>query len=470
MKNKYFKIIFVLFTVFCFMLSLHPVTTGELRPIQGNNKIYYGSEDINLTGLNDPLFAESEYSYNHSLALRSYHLCVSAFSSHKSDQHWGDDIFCGREDNLAQRFKEYGFSSSEFYGYDVSLNDSSSKAAFAVAKKQYNSSAVIVAIVIRGGNYGLEWADNFNIGSSSYDYHIGFYKAAEDIKKQTDAFINKNSKGKEIKLWISGYSRGGAVANILSAMYNDGKAEIPCQIYAYTFASPRTTVYNSTDSHNKRYSNIFNILSPYDPVYNIPPEKWGFGRFGTCVEFPDIKSSDKTAEDVNKTYYKYTGKILPLSGGSMVDFLNIIIKSAGTRDAFSKYLSVPISEFIIIKLARYMADDGTWQTYEPEAALYKMYGVRGVEVLNSAKNNDLFNSVKKFGIYIPEDFYILVTLCRLNGYNDFDEKLINGIKVSDLGNISSISSADLAATCHSPLFYRSWLENIAPDMLSFVKG
>ncbi len=475
-KSRYILLLlFAVFLTFFVLLNIMPPRTDDdIYRIQGSHQIYYGSENIKLTDLNDPLFTDSEYAYNHSLAKKSLLLAISAFSSEKSDKCWGEDASCGREDDVKNTLQEYGFGNIEFYGYDASLNDTSSKAAFAIGEKLYSSSTSIIAIAIRGGNYGLEWADNFNLGDSSLDYHLGFYTAAQKIKEQTDQIIPKLASGRNVKLWITGYSRGGAVANLLASMYDAKKDSFPCQVYAYTFASPKSTVIENTKAHDTVYRNIFNILSPNDPVYNIPPDMWGFGRFGICVKFPHNESIDYVdSQDVRKkvaeSYFAYTGKTLVTTGNSVNNFLNVVIKSSKSRDFFSKYLSGPISDLIIVKMSKYEDISGAWVPYKQEEILYNMYGIRGTQTLQKVKNNEFFSSMEKLGIYIPEDFYLLVALCRINGFDRLEDMLFSNLKVSDLDDMTYITSSDLIYTGHSTFFYRSWLENVPISLLTFTK-
>ena len=218
------------------------------------------SEKVNLSNLNDPLFTQNEYSYNHSLAKESLELSVKSYSANVSELNWGENKLSGRDDNVKSFLNQRGYGNFASYNYDVSLNDSSSKVAFCVASKPFDKNTSIVAVAVRGGNYGLEWADNFNLGDSENSYHKGFYEASLDVKKQVDEYLKKYTDGKKIKLWLTGYSRGGAVANIVASMYNENKASFPLSIYAYTFASPKTSVVSNTKAHDTIHKNIFNIF------------------------------------------------------------------------------------------------------------------------------------------------------------------------------------------------------------------
>lgn len=472
------KLILKLLLIFIIILLvsyciLNPYNNDEIK-YSDNKNIYFGSEKVILSNMSDPLFADSEYSYNHNLAKESLRLAVSAYSANVSELNWGEDKSIGREDNVKSFLGGRGYGNMEFHNYDISLNDFSSKVAFSLSYKPYDRNTSIVAIVIRGGNYGLEWSDNFNLGNSETLYHRGFYEATLGVKLAADNYIKKYCSNKKIKLWITGYSRGGAVANILASMYNEGKSTFPCSIYAYTFASPKTTIVSQTKAHDTIHKNIFNILSPNDPIYNIPPQKWGFGRFGICVVFPDKNDlSYDGAEIVNrkvaKSYYSQTGEILVISGNSVNSLISIFVKSAKSRDFFSENLSVPVMDFIKIKMTKHKNENGLWQPHTNEEMLKILYGKDALKILETIRNNDMFVSFKKIGFNIPDDIYTFITLCHLNGFENYENTLFSEININDVNEISYIASGNSIATGHRSEFYSSWLENVNIQLLKFVK-
>ena len=163
LKFKKF-VVFIILSFFAFLaiafLGLYFKNAGD------NNHINNRSETGNLATVSDHLFSQSENVYNHELAIKSLKLAIAAFTSENTMQNWGETWHYGRENNVKDTLTEFGFGNLNFYNYDSSLNDSSSKVAFATGEKFYNSDTVIVAIAIRGGGYGLEWADNFNVGNN----------------------------------------------------------------------------------------------------------------------------------------------------------------------------------------------------------------------------------------------------------------------------------------------------------------
>lgn len=142
----------------------------------------------------------------------------------------------------------------------------------------------IVAVVVRGTNGTIqEWSSNFDIGDTSDYYYIadwwniqnhkGFDIAATRILKKVRTYVNTYvDTSVDNPIWITGHSRGAAIANILGADYEDDGYNT----FTYTFAAPNTT----TDPYAYTYSSIFNIVNEDDFVPCLPMNAWGFTRYG----------------------------------------------------------------------------------------------------------------------------------------------------------------------------------------------
>ena len=216
--------------------------------------------------------------------------------------------------NIRELYHNLKFSGPRFYNYDVPLNDASDKVAFSLAHKYVNAGEdindlsqgedTVIAVVVRGGGYGAEWASNFNLvnGTDYDDDHYAFRTAAEEVERKVTAYV-KELKAKdrglrgELKIWITGYSRGSAVANKVAHDFNqngvDGTTIHDGNMYAYTFATPnvgnRFSGVRLTDISYKAYpkdADIFNIVSPADVVPRVPFSLWGYGRYGHTLFLP----------------------------------------------------------------------------------------------------------------------------------------------------------------------------------------
>lgn len=165
-------------------------------------------------------------------------------------------------------------------------------------------SKTVVAVTVRGTNgTTAEWASNFDIGDydtigakdweTSYN-HKGFDIAANRIMDIVDDFIADNRENEDfnennIVYWVTGHSRGAAIANIIGAYYeNAGK-----KAFTYTFASPNTTMAGNVST----YRSIFNIVNSDDFVPCLPMSAWGYSRYGRTAKASIKNSYEKQWEE-----------------------------------------------------------------------------------------------------------------------------------------------------------------------------
>lgn len=140
----------------------------------------------------------------------------------------------------------------------------------------------ILAVVVRGTNGTIEeWSSNFDMGDTkawNEEIHKGFYITEERIKDFISQYVDvylKNAEG--LTYWITGHSRGAALANVLSAKLIDEGNDV----YAYTFAAPSTTI--SKNKYSEKYGSIFNLTNISDFVTYVPLREWDFDRFGVTL-------------------------------------------------------------------------------------------------------------------------------------------------------------------------------------------
>ena len=187
---------------------------------------------------------------------------------------------------------------------------------------------IIVAVVIRGTTGLEEWSSNMDVGDTregtsgdwtDLNHHKGFDITANRILREIDNYIRTQIKNTtwadtEITYWVTGHSRGGALANLVAADLIE-KGE---RVFAYTFASPATTVcaecknanrgqcmgYTSCKSRDAKYDSIFNIVNEDDFISYFPLKQWYFTRYGKTSTNLSIHSGYKNEwESVCNTEY-----------------------------------------------------------------------------------------------------------------------------------------------------------------------
>ena len=172
-------------------------------------------------------------------------------------------------------FNDIGFSQEYATSYEIS-SFSENSVHYIICKKTIDKFS-LYSLVIKSTDYKQEWANNFTLGETGN--HVGFDLSSSIIyKKLMEILSNKTN----YKLWISGYSRGGAVANVLSSKLM--KSEVmhfnEDNLYTYTFACPKGL---SLDNAIK-YKNVFNLVNSADMIQKFAPEEYGLYRCGQDIE------------------------------------------------------------------------------------------------------------------------------------------------------------------------------------------
>ena len=183
-----------------------------------------------------------------------------------------------------------------FYKKESTSLYDNDKVSFCLGLKHVGSD-IIIAIWVKGTSADCEWISNFNVGESGKT-HLGFRVAKDEMKKQINEYLfarGINIFDDNVKVWITGHSRGAAVANLYAA---DLKSKSK-NVYAYTFATPRV----SKSGKKKGYSYIKNYINEGDFVTELAPKKWGYKRFGQ-----DKKLSSKKKNKMMTVFKKKTGK------------------------------------------------------------------------------------------------------------------------------------------------------------------
>ena len=202
---------------------------------------------------------------------------------------------------IKQPERLYGFFGSIGFKDFETNEDYVSRSRFdsigvACANKQVDDYTVI-GVGIRSGGYFREWSNNVYLGDGTKsDYmHEGWYNAANKTIDYINEYIFANRITGKIKVWIAGFSRGGATTNLAAGLLDNkimNNEEIFSSdvtltrddLYAYTFEAPQGANYNSETVKkpgDPLYNNIFNIVNPNDLVPKVAMSEYGFTRFGT---------------------------------------------------------------------------------------------------------------------------------------------------------------------------------------------
>ncbi len=266
-------------------------------------------------------FLSDNKTYNNDLAILSWYLSNSAYNSNIG----GTEDYSQKYSNV----KSFLCSALEFDSFmhnkAFAEKPTENSIGAAAAKKTLtdsNGNYTLIAVAVRGGDYEREWVSNFTLGTA------GQARGFSDAKQQVLSFISQyladNAVKGRIKIWITGFSRSAAVANLTAGALDDGVLTSSSAAYsfnpkdslfAYCFETPmganREEIRNAEAVDSSRYSNIWNIINKNDIVTKIAPAELGFARYGNDFCMPDSRTSENYTSQVKtmlEVYSSLTGK------------------------------------------------------------------------------------------------------------------------------------------------------------------
>ena len=229
----------------------------------------------------DAWFQKDPAERNDALALASMQLTAAAVEADESG--YG-----------AAFLKDIGFTEIGFSGFSsVDPTD----CCFTWGKKPINDGAETL-LVIAVQSYSFDdaikekgWKQNFTInGDTASAEHYAFALAADQAVDEIVSLVGSGP----VKIWITGQSRGGALANMIAAKLKDRLGSANQGIFAYTFESPATV---GADAEGV-YDYIHNYICGDDIVTRIPV--WGMTRYGNTYELRTGETENALQEELNK--------------------------------------------------------------------------------------------------------------------------------------------------------------------------
>ena len=253
---------------------------------------------------------------------------------------------CAASDSLETTalLEKLGFSDVKRKRFD---SEDSRDCAYVTGTKTVTTDSgtrTVRAVVFQGHSYGEKgWLQNVTVNPENgiSEEHAAYAAAARIFLEDYDRMPPENNT----MLWICGMSRGGAVANVVSA-YLLEQEEVP-DLVCFTFEAPATT--QREEAHGEDYRCIYNYLSDDDPVTMIP--MWGMTRFGTEIRINTETPAQLTAilEKMNPEAAAYAdnGDVNALGGdagafaASLIEKLMLIVPD---RDTYSAVQTIPLPE------------------------------------------------------------------------------------------------------------------------------
>ncbi len=169
-----------------------------------------------------------------------------------------------------------------FYSEDYEQEEDKDTVLFSLAHKKIGNDD-LVALTMSGYKYSHQWENNLTIGKTGN--HAGFASGAQKV---LPTLIQYLAKYNEPKVFVNGYSRTAAIANLITTYLFDNELVDEANYYAYLFETPKGV----SASNEKEYNSVFNIVNSADLVTYVAPTEYGLKRIGKDIELYSDKADE----------------------------------------------------------------------------------------------------------------------------------------------------------------------------------
>ncbi|MBR3244063.1 MAG: hypothetical protein IKF90_15430 [Parasporobacterium sp.] len=471
----------------CFSVSAKAGEAGSVPEVITGTYHYRSEQSLALQNEDTFLFREDCFmrpSYlgcDHLLVL-SAQTALSSTSRYDNDieNYQNDPSMC--PENLLAMLRDMGFQNVETNAY-YRLENLENSAAVAVGRRSLYSGGknyTLLAVVPRSAGYKQEWAGNFTVGEGNV--HKGFKAGRDEILRFIKQYIARYNIQGDLKVWISGQSRGAALGNLLGGFLAGGGMEYfgdsvrltPEDIYCYGFAVPRAIKNGASKEevlcvegarggeyasdtpgeayifkgsgtvnlHDPAYSCIRIYSAEYDFVAQLPPPDWGFENYGTVCSLDDngnISAKEMLTELASCDEFIYQKFV---NGGDFrsfepvtLDIKNLSFKPTGEsgKAAFKNCLYRMVSALsATVESNQEFAEGGTEEMFKALSGIFGMLETHGAEMGESVNSSAVQAAVLSYLAYATEKLRaegraeneteaVRLILAELFSYAGFDE-------------------------------------------------
>lgn len=296
------------------MIPFHVIAAEAEMPVKAYPFSFTGAVDMenDVSGTcyySDSYFLEDAAVYDSQLATMSLCFELTTWARAVDQDGWTTDVSKASDaawKNAYDLLDQLGFRDFAVNEYWAASPTMDSIGAVAASKDL--DGHTLIALGIRGGGYGQEWASNFTVGKTGE--HDGFAMAKEDVLAFLADYTAACGITGQVKLWLVGYSRAGCVANMVAGELDRDSGKIPGvtidqeDLFAYTFEAAQGTTQELAAAD---YPNIHNIINLNDIVPLVAPTSWGFDRYGVDRFLPSAHTSGDFDAQLEKMLVHFDG-------------------------------------------------------------------------------------------------------------------------------------------------------------------
>ena len=287
----------------CALIVMAPVRAIEVTypyygfvedPEEPWEDVWSALEETGTVEYEDAYFAEESFGEHPELRVVSYALALAGYENLK-DGYTGENGVAYAK--LHRMLGDMGFGDIKYW--DERSEEDGHSFGTTIARKTIEvdgGARELVVVAPRNYNYLTEWLSNFNVGVAGD--HAGFSESAGLVTTRLGEYLDERGLS-DVKIWMVGYSRGGAVIDLAAKTMNEDLERFGVSegdLYAYTFGAPRASLTET------KYRNIHDVKDGNDLLLGyLFPEAWGFYNTGVYEEIhaADLDVTGKTIEMTN---------------------------------------------------------------------------------------------------------------------------------------------------------------------------
>lgn len=210
----------------------------------------------------------------------------------------------------------------------------------------------LIVVAPRNYNYMNEWLSNFNVGLTGD--HAGFNESASFVTSRLNQYLSEHDFT-DYKIWMVGYSRGGAVVDLVAKTVNENLSDYDMSaddFYVYTFGAPKASI------TEPKYTNIHDVKDGNDLLLGYMfPSEWGFYNTGTyeeihpadleitasVIDITDLADSSR-AFNILSNNEGLTVAVDTMNGRDFMDaWIQFVNDNGLTREYFDTEVKAPLS-------------------------------------------------------------------------------------------------------------------------------
>ena len=345
--------------------------------------VFDALDETGTVEYSDEFFDEPSFGDHPELRAASYALALAGFENQKDGYPFDPS---NPNPKLVDLLTQMGFSDLEFF--DTASQEDGFSMGTTIGHKTLPSGQELIVIAPRNYNYMTEWLSNFNVGESGD--HVGFAYSANLIMSRFNQYL-LNHSFTNYKLWVVGYSRGGAVIDLFARNLNNNLDNYQLSsgdFYAYTFGAPRASATNTL------YANIHDVKDGNDLLLGyVFPELWGFYNTGiyeeihpadltipaSVINISDLADGTR-AMNLLSSNEGLTEQVGTENGRDfMDDWLQFVNNNGLTREYFDNEVKAPLSAIMKLYQMRTIDKQGEFTSFISDTS----HGLAGMIAVNA---------------------------------------------------------------------------------------